>query len=594
MLRIIDRIRSLPVTSSVVRFSTGFQLLRQKLDEWNKLAHKNNHMKDLEIEVAVHIQRWTKLELQFWRECLTQSYERMEEKGCKYWFFIYNLVHEYLREPKDQFASCDLTDIKSVEKCFGTDDVVNDVEVKPQKRLKSNDVVSVLKQFMESSNFAEFSLRMSLLKSFEQYLHHVNAPTKRRDNLIKILHNLHLYYDQFRAAIVERIKAIRAPIEKKLKELVKIESYNKDLSYFSMKNNIARVHRNLHKFLKEFETNLNEKIVSVFQFKELNFSMESERDKNRNDDNYINPCTIDARFFVAPSKIIEKIDESVDLTKTVLVSKIPLLFERSRDIVKEVILQSKFPKLISNLDLLLADQIESSEYLRKLEVDRSQIKTKQKVQAKQILSQKRKTLSDVYKVLSQLGLNFRTGLMENSLREEVIDLKTQPFCVRTMILDPKHTPINQHFIDIIDNLDSYYAKCVFKLKLLQTVLLTPHADLGLQHLERIKGFSIDLYLLIQSQRKDVSGVVKSIYDLRQQIIKVTELNRCVDNGFIKKETTDFEHLKSLCSFIKESLVKVSRNFLNFISFILLMSLWVNKLVFFSSYIFNSRFAHFTK
>lgn len=558
MLRIIDRIRSLPITSSVVRFSTGFQLLRQKLDEWNKLAHKNNHMKDLEIEVAQHIQRWTKLELQFWRECITQSYERMEEKGCKYWFFIYNLLHEYLREPKDQFASCDLSDMKSVEKCFGSDEVTNDVAVKPQKRLKSNDVVSVLKQFIESSNFAEFSLRMSLLKSFEHYLHRLSVHTKRRDNLIRIMHNLHLYYDQFRVAITERIKAIRAPIEKKLKEFVKIESYNKDLSYFSMKNNIAKVHRNLHKFLKEFETNLNEKIIAIFQLKELNFSMENEKDKKRNDENYVNPCTVDYKCFTASSKLIENIptDESIDLTKTVLLSRIPNLFGASRNIVKEVILHSRFPVLIFDMDLLLADQIESCEYLRKLEVDRSQTKTKQKVQAKQILSQKRKSLSDVYKVLSQLGLNFRTGLMENSLRGEIIDLKIQPFCVRSMILDPRHKQINQHFIDIIENVDSYYAKCVFKLKLLQTVLLTPHADLGLQHLERIKGFSIDLYLLIQSQRKDVSGMVKRVYDLNQQIMKITELNRCADNGMVQKESTDFEHLKSTFVFIKESLVKV--------------------------------------
>lgn len=562
MIRIIDRIRSLPVTSSVVRFSTGFQLLRQKLDEWNKLAHKNNHMKDLEIEVAQLIQRWTKLELQFWRECIAQSYERMEDKGSKYWFFIYNLLHEYLREPKDQFASCDLTDIKSVEQCFGSDEVTNNVAAKRQKRLKSNDVVVVLKQFIESSNFAEYSLRMSLLQSFENYLHHVNAPTKRRENLIRILHNLHLYYDQFRVAIVERIKAVRAPIEKKLKEFVKIASYNKDLSYFSMKNNIAKVHRNLHKFLKEFETNLNEKIISVFQLKELNFSMENEKDKKRNDENYVNPCTVDVKSFIASSKLIEKIsadDEPVDSTKTVLLSRIAKLFGASRNIVEEVILQSKFPVLISNLDLLLADQIESCEYLRKLEVDRSQIKTKQKVQAKQILSQKRKTLSDVYKVLSQLGLNFRTGLMENTLREEIIDLKIQPFCVRSMILDPRQQQINKHFTDIIENLNSYYAKCVFKLKLLQTVLLTPHADLGLQHLERIKGFSIDLYLLIQSQRKDVSAMVKHVYDLQQQIVKITELNRCADNGLLQKESTDFEHLKSTCVFIKESLVKV-RNF----------------------------------
>lgn len=561
MLRIIDRIRSLPVTSSVVRFSTGFHLLRQKLDEWNKLAHKNNHMRDLEIEVAQHIQRWTKLELQFWRECLNQSYERMEEKGCKYWFFIYNLVHEYLFEPKDQFASCDLTDITAVEKCFGTDEVTNVVESKPQKRLKSNDVVGVLKQFIESSNFAEYPLRMSLLKSFELYLHRFNGHTKRRDNLIKILHNLHSYYDQFRVAIAERVKAIRAPIEKKLKEFVKIESYNKDLSYFSMKSNIAKVHRNLHKYLKEFENNLNEKIVAVFQLKELNFSVEKEKVN----ESYVNPCTVDAKCFIAPTKLIENMTTTEttpsEPAKTDLLSRIPNFFGGSRNIVREVIVQSPFPKLISNLEALLADHIETCEYLRKLEVDRKQEKPKQKVQAKQILSQKRKCLSDVYKVLANLGLNFRTGLMESSLREEIIDLKIQPFCVRTMTLDAKHQAINQHFVDIIDNLDSYYAKCVFKLKLLQTVLLTPHADLGLQHLERIKGFSIDLYLLVQSQRIEVSEMVKRVHDLRQQIAQINELSRCAGNDL---ERHSFKQLTSKCSFVKDSLVKICNVFHQYI------------------------------
>lgn len=481
----------------------------------------------------------------------------MQHKGCKYWFFIYNLIHEYLRDPKDQFASCDLSDIKSVEKCFGSEDVVNDAETKTQKRLKSKDVISVLKQFMESSNFAEFSLRMSLLKSFEQYLHYVNAQTRRKDSLIKIFHNLWLFYEQFRVKIVERIKAIKTPIEKKLKEFVKIESYNKDLSYFSMKNNIARVHRNLHKFLKEFETLLNERISSVFQLNDnLNMNLTVDNGNKVCAENNIKYYMVDVKYFLAPSKLQEIIiDQSIDLTKSVLLSRIPKLFGTSRNIVKQAILHSHFPTLIYNLDELLVDQIESCDYLRKLEVDRSQIKTKQKVQAKQILSQKRKALSDLYKILSQLGLNFRTGLMESSLREEIIDLKIQPFCIRTMIFDPRHKKIDQNFSHLIDNLDSYYAKCVFKLKLLQTVLLTPHTDLGLQHLERIKGFSIDLYLLIQSQRNDVSDMVKGVYDLQQQIFKVTELNGCITST--KNDSIEFEHLKSRFIFIKESLVKVS-------------------------------------
>lgn len=73
---IIARIKSLPSTASIARFSSGFQILRQKVDEWNSVAHKLNNLRDLEIEIAEYVQRWMKLELQCWRECLTTTFDK--------------------------------------------------------------------------------------------------------------------------------------------------------------------------------------------------------------------------------------------------------------------------------------------------------------------------------------------------------------------------------------------------------------------------------------------------------------------------------------------------------------------------------------
>ena len=115
---------------------------------------------------------------------------------------------------------------------------------------------------MESSNYAEYGLRLRVMKSFEQYLHYLSeeqfgCDKAKRDTLIAALYNIHMYFGQFAEEIEEHIRTKRVPIEKKLKDFVKIESFNKDLSYFSMRNNIARVHRQLHKFLKEFETEIS-------------------------------------------------------------------------------------------------------------------------------------------------------------------------------------------------------------------------------------------------------------------------------------------------------------------------------------------------
>uniref|UniRef100_A0A182T8B6 Uncharacterized protein n=1 Tax=Anopheles maculatus TaxID=74869 RepID=A0A182T8B6_9DIPT len=97
ILLIMQRILSLPSTAPIVRFSTGLQLLRQKLDEWNAVAHRGNNMRDLEREVVEYIHRWMRMELQYWRECLSRTLEHVRSKAYRYWFFMYNLLHEYLQ-----------------------------------------------------------------------------------------------------------------------------------------------------------------------------------------------------------------------------------------------------------------------------------------------------------------------------------------------------------------------------------------------------------------------------------------------------------------------------------------------------------------
>lgn len=549
IIRIIARIRALPFTAPIVRFSTGFQILRQKVDEWNSVAHKANHLRDLEAELALFIQRWTKLELQCWRECLNITFDRIQSKAYRYWFFVYNLLNEYLGSGDDTSIPCDLTDFKSVEKCFGNSEVDADAEKanETKAKLRTVEVISVLKQFIESSNYGEFSMRMRILKSFELYLHRTTIGSeKRRHGIIAVVHNLHLYYTQFFAEIEDSIRSMRTPIEKKLKEFVKIESYNKDLSYFSMKNNVTRVHRHLHKFLREFETSLNGKIATVFVWRanQPTLLVEPKAKIEIND-----AFAIDVKRFVASSKLkeqfigdIESIDDQLQL-----LSRADKLFMTSRNIVKQAILHSQFPGLICSLETILGEQIETCEYLRKLEVDRTQEKPRQKSQAKHMLQQKRKALADAYKTLSTLGLSYRSGLLETTLNTNLVDLKIVPFCTQTMITkSQKHPTVDRTLVKVSDSVDHFFARSVFKLKLLQTILLQPNPELGLSNIERVKGFAVDTFLLVQQQRTALAKSVTELHQLQQSIRNILDLHESLadqksnfvelKNRFIEIET----------------------------------------------------------
>lgn len=462
---------------------------------------------------------------------------------------------------------CDLTDFKAVEKNFDDDDDTTTTDpikpIVPNTRLRSRDVINVLRQFIESANYADFTVRMRILKSFEQYLYMLKGEennNRRANTLITILHNVHLYFVQFGGELDTKLKAMRLTVEKKLKEFVKMESYSKYLSYFSQDASIAQVHRKLHKFLKEFEQQIGEKISAVFILRDTQISDTTncatpEPARNGNTKSPQPAATpqhiVDVQHFICGPTTPQYYAAlhamniiTPDSTSLQLLPKSEKLYSTARTICKHAILHSQYPGLVYNLQTLLDDHLESVQHLRGLEVDRSQEKPRQKVQAKQILQQKRKALTDFYKVLARLGLSYRAGLMEIGLvagGAELTDLKIAPFCVRTMIAaNVGNATVRPALLALSDKLDWYFARSMYKLKLLQTVLLQPHADIGIQHLERIKGFAVDMFLLVQAQRKSLSAFVLNLADLRKHVRNVADLQASFEAAATK--TTTFAHL----------------------------------------------------
>ncbi|XP_053965849.1 midasin [Anastrepha ludens] len=571
---VIDRIRKLPATASVVRFNTGFQLLRQKLAQWNEVAHKGNHMRQQEVAVAEYVQRWMKLELQCWRNCLNQTKEKIEANAHKYWFFIYQLLQEYLRARE---LDSSYTDIRNTEKRFGASEVLDESEVEQKTKVSAGDIIRILRQFVEAANYGDFHVRLQLLQAFELYLHNVSclAPDSGTVDdaraLVAGLRNLQIYFAQFAQEIEDAALSKRAPIEKKLKELVKIESYNKDLSYFSMRNNVARVHRNLNKFLKEYEQQLQQKITPVFQPKDAtvkDYNFENDKGRELRYDTRIKYYLVEVKHFVAAPKLVEKFavtDDAdtgdklaVEASEQSLLGKVGRLFKTSRNVVKETVSNAQFSKLIIALDNLLCEQLERCDELRSLNVDRSKERPKQLLEAKQILQQKRKGLTDLFKTLTQLGLSYKAGLMELSLRTDFAEFTLPPFCIKTMLGARNDRYLHKHVLHLNENLDRYYAKCEFKLRLLQNIMLAPLSELGPPNIERIKGFAVDLFLLVQSQRRLLANTSKQIYDLQLQMEHIKELHEvcCIGDSATAVDGIAFREARDAYLILRESISRV--------------------------------------
>lgn len=545
--KIIERIRLLPSSAPVVRFNIGFQILRRNVALWNEVAHKNNNFKSEEQEIAEYVQKWTRLELQYWRNCLTNVKEKVECNVYKYWFFVYNLIHEYVEEHKIDHSdsNCEAEDLNS--KRFKVD---------------SKGIIDVLRKFLESSCYGDFCIRMELLLAFELYLNNLVNYTQdglstHIYELISGIRNLLLYFDQFSNEIEEHKNSVKLVIGKKLKELVKIESYNKDLSYVSMRNDVARVHRNLNKILKEYEEQLKGKITPIFQptnsvAKEYNFSNDNK--------NYLEyePKTksymIDAKYFVLEPRQThsETETESYFLTESQsLLRKVQHLFSTSRNLVKSTVTNADYPMHIMALDIWFAQQLERWHHLRNLSIDRTKERSKQRVESKQILQQKRKALADFFKTLSVLGVNYKTGLLELLMHPELEDFSLPPFCIKTISKYLKEKKLQQKLLQLDENLDMYFNKCVFKLKLLQNVMLTPSSELGPSNIERLKGYAVDFFILVQNQRKLLAVTTKNIYNFQAKLQQLREFDgintRC---NPIDESYTDFPKIRDCFDALK--------------------------------------------
>ncbi|CAG9795642.1 unnamed protein product [Diatraea saccharalis] len=499
---IINRILGFPVTSPVSRLLTGLELLRDKIEEWNKSAHKGNNMIEESLSVGQQIINWRKLEMAHWKESLNNLYQRKQSEAHKYWFYLYNVVKSYLEAEPDS------------------------------EPLSPGRVISVLRDFMEKSNLVEYEVRLDIIYVYHCHLVHLE-PSDRRDELLSILWNTCNYYSQFRAQVAATIKEKRAPIEKKLRDFVKICTWDRDLSYWSVKDTVDKAHKALHKHTKEFENVLKESVAACLVENSTETGTEHvgiwDRPKRTTGAAVTTggAYMIDPQNFVLLMRNVKKYLDQAEKQCSViadgsLLSKVPSLLNKAKTLCKDTIANSGYPSLVQALDDFVTMVIETSSHLGALEVDAALPKDKQVSQAKSFVQQKRKALADLFKYLTKMGLNYRTGLVILSASaDELYDFTIPPIDLDASMSYLKSRRCDASLGLLWSGCEKYFQKNIARHRLLSVSLQSPHQDLGIQNIERCKGFAAQLMKLMNTQKKSISKYSRYLYDLRTLTTNLT-------------------------------------------------------------------------
>ncbi|XP_062606102.1 midasin-like, partial [Saccostrea cucullata] len=527
--QIVDRILSFPVTSPVVKFLTGLELLLEKTQEWESNAAKHVSMATQLSEVSSKILDWRKLELSCWKQCLDNVFVKQSKKANKWWFHIYQLIQ----------ATC-----QQEETSEGSDSKEKDL----------SEVMRTLKEFMERSNLGEFEARLGMLKSFHcQTMYLCTEATEGgtgSQGMMNLLWNLHQFYSQFLPLVREKIQQLRQPIEKELKGFVKIARWT-DMNFWALKQTTEKTHRTLHKQMKAFQAVLEQPVQGILADPDSSVDSTGQRERT---------LTWRETYSSAVQSLISHTvsvqtqqSELPALDRGGLHSRLGQLSVRMCKHWKSLTKRLKYDQLIVRLDEFTGEIIESIHELQQLEVSQTADKEKQKSEAKHIGQKKRKALSDLFKEIAQLGLSYRRGLLCDT--ESNLPLLVPPLDIS--VCSDQLTTSKNSATEIGQSCHDYYYKCVARRAKLATALQTPSKELGVGNIERCKGFTEHLMKLVVDQYSGVVEIHKAFLSLSSLSEVLQDL--CSVNGTPPPQKSTREHMESLLSLLvsmKEGLIQV--------------------------------------
>ncbi|XP_019393298.1 PREDICTED: midasin isoform X2 [Crocodylus porosus] len=515
LIVVLDRIRSFPLSSPLSKFLNGLEILLAKSQDWeNNASRALSLRKHLDLVTQLIIQ-WRKLELNCWSVSLDNVMKRHSEKSTRHWFSIYQMIEKYMQEQIQ----------------------VNTEETSEPLNLRA--LINTLQAFIEGSTLGEFHTRLQALLVF--HCHVLLIPqVEGKDALCSVLWNLYNYYKQFSEVVQARITELRQPIEKELKEFVKISKWN-DVSFWAIKQSVEKTHRTLFKFMKKFEAVLDEPcqaaLVESNKEDQLDCLQKQEEFGSKESQiqrlNSVLRKTLSAKTEVVQTVLSEECQSRVMFHAESLQYRLPKLTKRMKKMCATLMDKSSFSDLVENLDRFTGDVIVSVLELQNLTFNQAAEKEKQKSEVKHIHMQKQRALSDLFKSLAKTGLSYRKGLawsrskaFQDMLCLHPLDLHSALAivnCVREL-----DATLLAEISSAWDGCQKYFYRCLARNSRLQTALLAPVKEIGVGSIERCKGFTAHLMKMLVKQRSSLTALTEQWIILRNLLSCIQEIDSRID------------------------------------------------------------------
>eukprot|EP01107_Rhizomastix_libera_P016759 TRINITY_DN717_c0_g4_i2.p1 TRINITY_DN717_c0_g4~~TRINITY_DN717_c0_g4_i2.p1 ORF type:complete len:1246 (-),score=496.31 TRINITY_DN717_c0_g4_i2:64-3588(-) len=543
---ICSRILSFPVSSPLMKFLNGLEILLGISQTWEDYSPKADSLKEHLEVLSRLVARWRKLELNSWPRILSACEEECAAEARKWWFHIFSTVIEgEIPQGKEE------ADAHVVKVCHSID------------------------EFIQTSSTGEYAARLSLVRSFYGHIRNKSLSNPEHVHLARLrnaLYNLYRYYAQYLGTWKARVETLRKDPQEKIKEVIQLCRWDK-LSFFILKDNAERSHRKLLKLSKDYKIALKESAKCIFEYSNdvVDPDLEKEKEtmlankkasrgkKKSSSASSQKSClsTMNENMFVpkespSVSPLPSEFEKYfVNLESASRVDNLPLrAFELWKNKVSPVLLQNGCRSVTS-------DGILGIEDICTTIIERvKQLATMTSTDKKGANSAKRLAVKSLFRWFARAGLHTRS----NDVSTEMVSLlssSTPSDDISKLFSDDVKGTLNLGHSERTcwEKADSYFFRCMGKMQQLRNAITLPNKDLSRREVDLSSGYSTYLIHLLDQQRKEIMNSASHLADFAVNTSSLKE--------FIVPEDSDVESTETSSQTTVEQVIppqKTTRTF----------------------------------
>ncbi|KAF9140977.1 AAA ATPase midasin [Mortierella sp. GBA39] len=504
LIEFCDKLLVFPMDSPVAKILAGIEVLLLKTEDWQINASREYSVLENQDELKVLIISWRQLELTCWPKLLEIQDKNQAESVFSWWFHFYGSIVKPTRD-------MDLALDDGHEALLG-----------------------VLDQFLQASTVGDFLPRMDLLTSFHRHLQIRGDLTlaerrqRHKQGTLEVVHdavaskvanaiwNVHQYYMQFTENVETYVATLKKPIEKEMKEHVKIASW-KDTNIHALKASALKTHRRLNKLLRKYRDILRKPLTDIINTYKSETPVVHANKKGQvfeiiqpNTDIWITKTNMLTDVPESTRKVLEN---SIAPSTSETLLNLATTFGRLKKIAsKSIVLPSPDSE---PLEELCGDIIQQIEDFQK--DTPSKMTEENKSQLKNLKSIRKRALVDLLKLLQRLGLNrHRMVRLEEDLLgyvfhlppTEIQDIEAQAK------LDDSVIPASSQVAQLWKKSDDYFYRIIARMMQLRALSQQPPKDITVVEAEKGRGYTEHLVNLVIEQRQELQSMKTAMDTIR--------------------------------------------------------------------------------